>query len=409
MTEERAVVYTASDGRGADILIMQFSRAGIEAAKEPLHDPGQAPAWQVTVSGRDEHPARDIVTQFEQDRREAEPLSDADQHDDDSLHNLTTVYSAVSAQQAHFLKNLLIESGINAMVSNEHLHRGSGVDLIGLPTAAEVVVAAKDAQAARQLALEFDRRTIESTEPEVLCSTGSLVEAQAVKGALAQAGIPAEIDDGTLRAQTEIDPFPTARAMHVVVARRDVEAARQIVLRGVDLQAASTDAMTGQEAHESTIDVPPPWPQCPQCDARRTTRCPICLTSGTDFDEVDPEYIGLPDLPEDASDATGSCGSGCSCGSHPHGADPQSVEAEASEPPPPEACQPQLVLMCHTCDDPFVPEFPQRCEWCGHEFAEGYEVEEHVDSEPIPVQAMVVILALVTLVLVACAYFAWLV
>jgi hypothetical protein len=32
-----------------------------------------------------------------------------------------------------------------------------------------------------------------------------------------------------------------------------------------------------------------------------------------------------------------------------------------------------LVVICPTCDDPFVPEFPPRCEWCGHRFADASE------------------------------------
>ena len=342
MAEERVVVYTADQGRDADILVMQLSRAGIEAAKDLGQDSDRAPRWRVSVSGRDEYQAREIVVQFEQDRQDVTQPRAGSGHDngvdarenDDSLHSPTTVYSASSVQEAHFLKNLLIESGIDAMVSNELLHRGSGVELMGLPTAAEVVVAAKDAETARQLAIEFDRRTSVPAEPE---------------------------------------------------------------------------AMTGLEPGESVIEVPPPWPRCPQCDTRRTTRCPICPTSGTDFDQVDPEFLGTLGLPGETSDTTGGCGSSCSCGPEPRAAAPQSLETEAAEPPNAETSPPKLALMCHTCDEPFVPEFPRRCEWCGHEFSDGYDVEDHVEREPIPLQAMIVILALVTLFLVACAYFAWIV
>ena len=342
MPERQVLVYTARQGRDADILIMQLSRAGINAAKAPGQGVDQASLWQVSVSGRDEYHAREIVVQFEQDRQDVAPPSagsrqdsdvDATEHDD-SLHNPTTVYSASSLQQAHFLKNLLIESGIHAMVSNELLHKGSGVDLVGLPTAVKVVVAAKDAETARRLALEFDRRTVESTEPE---------------------------------------------------------------------------ALTGLKPDESVIEVAAPWPHCPQCDTRRTTRCPICPAFGTDFEEIDPEFAGTLGLPDDTSSATDGCGSDCSCGKDPQSAAPQAVEAEVAEPSSPETGPPRTVLMCSTCDEPFVPEFPRRCEWCGHVFADGYDVEDHVQRESIPVQAMIVILGLLALLLLACAYFAWLV
>jgi hypothetical protein len=31
------------------------------------------------------------------------------------------------------------------------------------------------------------------------------------------------------------------------------------------------------------------------------------------------------------------------------------------------------LVICPTCDEPFVPEFPARCEWCGYRFADGRE------------------------------------
>jgi len=417
MAEERVVVYTASQGRDADILIMQLSRSGIEAAKALGPESDQGPRWQVSVSGRDEYRALEIVDQFEHDRRDvSRPRAESGQaidvdarENDDSLHNPTAVYSADSVQQAHFLKNLLVQSGINAMVSNELLHRGSGVDLVGSPTAAKVVVAARDAETARQLALDFDRRTAALVEPEIVYSASSLPEARAVKGVLARAGISAAVGDDIMHTEAEVNPFGMARAMPVIVTRRDIEAARKIILDGFDPQAASSEAADGLERDDSIIEVPAPWPRCPQCDTRRTTRCPICPTSGTDFEQVDPEFVGSLGLPVDTSDTTGGCGSSCSCGPEPQTDAPQSVEGKAAEPPGAETGPPSLALMCPTCDEPFVPEFPRRCEWCSHEFADGYRVEDHVEREPIPLQAMIVILGLVTLVLIACAYFAWLV
>jgi hypothetical protein len=412
MPEERNVVYTAHEGRDADILIMQLSRAGIEAARVLCREPGQAAHWQVGVSPRDEYHAREIVRQFEQDRPDLAPRSvDGGQEvgaeileNDDSLHSPTIVYSAGSLQEAHFLKNLLVESGINALVGNEFLQRGSGVDLVGLPTAATVMVAAKDAEAARGLALEFDRRTAVLADPQVVYSAKSLPEARAVKDALVAAGISAAVGDETMHAGTNVSVFGIPEAIPVIAAGRDVDAARQIVESGIDFQAVSSEATSDSESGESVVEAPAPWPRCPECDTRRTTRCPICPASGTDFEQVDPEFAGPLGLPGHVADASGVCGSSCSCGQ-----EPQAVEVEASESPGTATCPPRLALMCPTCDEPFVAEFPRRCEWCGHEFADGYEVEDHVDGEPIPVQAMIVILALVILFLVACGYFACLV
>lgn len=61
-------------------------------------------------------------------------------------------------QDAHLLKNALEDAGIQAMVTNEVLQGGSGVDIVGWPTSCRVMVAEDDALKARQIALEFDRR-----------------------------------------------------------------------------------------------------------------------------------------------------------------------------------------------------------------------------------------------------------
>jgi len=71
---------------------------------------------------------------------------------------LTVIYAARTATDAHQLKNLLVESGISATVTNALLEGGAGVDVLGWPTLARVAVAREDAEAARRMALEFDRR-----------------------------------------------------------------------------------------------------------------------------------------------------------------------------------------------------------------------------------------------------------
>ena len=57
----------------------------------------------------------------------------------------TVIYVAGSLQQAHMLKNLLAEQGIEAVVTNETLEKGSGVDYVGWSTLARVVVDEADA------------------------------------------------------------------------------------------------------------------------------------------------------------------------------------------------------------------------------------------------------------------------
>lgn len=72
----------------------------------------------------------------------------------------TVIYTARNMQEAYLLRNFLAEVGIVAVVENELLERGSGVDFIGLPTAAKVAVAEDDAERAREIALAFDRQQV---------------------------------------------------------------------------------------------------------------------------------------------------------------------------------------------------------------------------------------------------------
>ena len=70
----------------------------------------------------------------------------------------TVIYAGRTMQDAHLLRNLLADEGIQALVINDLLQGGSGVDIVGWPTAARVVVAEHDAPRARAIAVEFDRR-----------------------------------------------------------------------------------------------------------------------------------------------------------------------------------------------------------------------------------------------------------
>ena len=76
----------------------------------------------------------------------------------------TTIYTAGSVMQAHLLKNALADAGITAVVTNELLEKGSGVDVMGWATSARVVVDRKDAERARRMALDFDRAAGRPTE-----------------------------------------------------------------------------------------------------------------------------------------------------------------------------------------------------------------------------------------------------
>jgi hypothetical protein len=246
----------------------------------------------------------------------------------------TVIYVAGSLEQAHMLKNLLADEGIRAVITNETLSKGTGVDYVGWQTLPRVMVDAKDAAAARQIALKHDRRAVEMAGGE------------------------------------------------------------------------SPDDSTAVEGHL----VPEAWPRCPGCGSPRITYCPVCKTTGIDFPETDDEYVWGMGLDEPAEERTSSCGSCGACGRHgpptDGGVDDESVdEATADD----ETASPRLVLTCPTCSEPFVPEFPRRCAWCGHEFDEGYEPDDIV--EPLPQsngRVVAVAVGLLLLLVAVGIYFAFL-
>jgi hypothetical protein len=78
----------------------------------------------------------------------------------------TVIYTAANPLEAHELKNLLADEGIEAYVINDALQAVTGEVPMGWATAARVLVAEQDAVRARSLAEEFDRQTaLARTEP----------------------------------------------------------------------------------------------------------------------------------------------------------------------------------------------------------------------------------------------------
>ncbi|MBN2477125.1 MAG: DUF2007 domain-containing protein [Pirellulales bacterium] len=232
------------------------------------------------------------------------------------------IYAARTSQDAHMLRNLLTEAGIRAVVVNDLLEQGSGVDIVGWPTLARVVVSEDDAPQARQIAMKHDRR-----------------------------GAAAAAEGRVEQPEAEVAP------------------------------AASR-----------------PWPECPECQARRLTKCPICGTAGTNFAPVDMGFVWVPDADFAAAGASCGCGpDGCTPGAE------TAATADAEPSPDEHEADPlHAMLMCPTCDEPFAPEYPRVCEWCGHEFEDGFEVgsvespAEQIDSRVI---AVIVVLLMLTVAL----------
>ena len=328
MTKCQTPVFLAREHCDADTLIEQLHDVRIDAEVGEVMIGEDRPGWQVLVATGDAERARSIATVLEVQRygnwenRSREEAHWGVMEDESSLGDPTEIYSAQSVVQANLLKNLLADQGITAIVTNQLLHGGAGIDLLGTPTAAKVVVAAEDAVAAREFALEFDDRTQEqSIWPE-----------------------------------------------------------------------------------EPIGDVLTVWPTCPQCGAKRTTRCPICETSGTDFTEADRGFLG--ELVESAEGTSaGSCG--CSSGSCSTKSDAASHGSCGTGADSGEAVEedPETMLMCSVCDEPFEPTYPKHCEWCDHEFEDGYVIERIVGPEEIPGRAIAVVVVLGLLMLGGLVYF----
>jgi len=166
----------------------------------------------------------------------------------------TVIYAAGTVQEAYLLKDVLAEAGIVATVTNEVLEGGAGVDVVGWVTAARVVVGEEDAEGARRIALYFDG--VKGELPDDLTGETNLAD---------------HIDDSVI------------------------------------------DDGAGQGGESGvTIDV---WPRCPECDAPRPTKCPICGTIGSDFHQADPDFIGPPQKGEPTECMSRGCSSGgCSSG-----------------------------------------------------------------------------------------------
>src|SRR5262245_15741653 len=123
-------------------------------------------------------------------------------------------------------------------------------------------------------------------------------------------------------------PLGWTAAARVVVSDADANQARQFA-EAFDRQTAreSPDAAMDQPALDQWTD----WPLCPKCGARRSARCSVCGTSGTDFALADVQNSTRGD---------------------------------------------EVLLKCESCDDLFVPDWYRLCPQCGYDFGKGIEVGE---------------------------------
>lgn len=161
--------------------------------------------------------------------------------------------------------------------------------------------------------------------------------------------------------------------------------------------------MEGQDSRGAMADG---WPVCPECGRRRITTCPVCHTSSTGFDAADADFAGEREGPGCACPVPeGACACGPAEDRPPVAADAPAVDGP-SESSAPAAAGP--LVICSTCDEPFRPEFPRRCEWCGHEFPDGFEVDVDTSGEPpeeLNVRTLAVLAGLIVAAIAALVYF----
>lgn len=98
------------------------------------------------------------------------------------------------------------------------------------------------------------------------------------------------------------------------------------------------------------------WPVCPECNTRRLVQCSICATDGIDF-----RLAHMGDLVEEADDEN-------------------------------------VLLLCSTCDEPFLPRFYRECSGCGYDFGDGIVCDEPASDELNPRVIFVIGAVLVSLV-----------
>jgi len=230
-------------------------------------------------------------------------------------------------------------------------------------------------------------------------------QARRLREALEAAGIEARVAEPAGPGEPGSGGAGRSAGVRVLVAEGDALTARQIAAEFAEHgpptpargRFGSPPAGTGTTPGEPEAGTLPDWwPICPGCGAARSTACPICGTAGTRFEPIDMGFSlieGLDDVmgASGPSCAPGACGpDGCtprppagspaagSSAAEPPASDHAAPDSSASDSAPPDgeegADMAERMVICPTCDEPFQPEHPKRCEWCGHEFPDGVDM-----------------------------------
>ena len=159
----------------------------------------------------------------------------------------------------------------------------------------------------------------------VVYAARTLQDAHQLRNLLADAGIHAIVTNESL--QGGFGNFLGWQGLTRVVVREEDARAGAGHRHGVRRSASRRRPVRTPPARTSCRRrISPPWPKCPQCGAARTTRCPVCGEIGVDFPASDPDSTGVSRL------------------------------------------------TCPTCHRSFAAEYRRRCEGCGREFEDGYDV-----------------------------------
>jgi hypothetical protein len=249
--------------------------------------------------------------------------------------------------------------------------------------------------------------------PKVVYAAKNVQQAYLLKNVLEEAGIRAVVSNATLESGSGVDYVGWYTLARVVVDEPDFDTAREIALDYDRAGAAIAQQQTHEELARKEGERGPilhEWPQCPKCNAKRITQCPVCQTTGSEFPEADSEFVwgmGLEEIPGDEKEKESRachCGSQDACSTRPPAPSTEAELPELDDKPE------RIVLMCPTCDEPFMPEFPRDCAMCGHRFPDGFEVElRPAPPEQIGSRVIAMIVGMAALLISLVCYFVWIV
>ena len=178
-------------------------------------------------------------------------------------------------------------------------------------------------------------------------TAGDSAQASLLVNRLERHGIRAMVLNETLQSGAA-EIIGQAVALKIVVVASEADAARAIA-ETFDRELVESAHYENTEERTWSAETIAAWPVCDGCQRPRHTMCEICGTAGSDFP--------LADMPP---------------------AQAMTDEALSGE------AGPVLMVLCPTCDEPFVPEFLRRCQWCDHDFGEGRDYDLAPDGDMAP-------------------------